>query len=85
MTCENCTHALAKPHWPGYTAGCRGCTVRALANSPAFFAATQAAAMTPSYRAALQTMFGEGWHAAHEEVKAEHARLLALRTKSKGG
>lgn len=80
MTCENCTHAVAKPHWPGYTAACRGCTVRALANSPAFFTATQAAAMTPSYRSALQSLFGEEWQDAHQEVKAEAERLKKLRT-----
>lgn len=78
MTCPNCTHARTKAHWPGFTASCRGCQVRALACGPAFFHATQAAQITPAYRAALQTLLGDDWQAGHAEVKAEHARLKAL-------
>lgn len=80
MSCPNCVQAVAKPHWPGYTGTCRGCTLRAMANSPAFFTATQAAAITPAYRSALQAMFGEEWQEAHQEVKAEAERLKKLRT-----
>lgn len=80
MTCANCTHAQSKAHWPGFTADCRGCKVRALATSPAFFAATQAGAMTSDYRAALQALFGEDWQQAHKEVKAEAERLKKLRS-----
>lgn len=82
MTCQNCTVARTDAHWPGYQAGCRGCGVRALANSPAFFNAARAGELTPAYRAALQTLLGEDWQASHKEVKAEYARLQSLK---KGG
>lgn len=85
MTCANCTQTQTKAHWPGFTAECRGCQLRALASSPTFFAATQAGAMTAAYRSALQALFAEAWREAHEEVKAEHARLQALQTRMKGG
>lgn len=85
MTCANCTQALTKAHWPGFTADCRGCQLRALASSPTFFAATQAGAMTAAYRSALQALFGEDWRRAHDEVKAEHARLQALQQPTIGG
>ena len=42
------------------------------------FPAVQANAITGQYRGALQALFGEGWKQAHEEVKAEHARLAAM-------
>lgn len=82
MTCPSCTAAQADPHWPGYQAGCRSCRVRALASGPAFFTAARAGQITPEYRTALQTLLGDDWKAAHEEVKAEHDRLQSLK---KGG
>lgn len=84
MTCANCTRAQTKAHWPGFTADCRGCKVRALASGPAFFESSRSGAMTPEYRAGLQTIFGDHWRIAHEEVKTEHARIKALQT-MKGG
>ena len=78
-TCTHCTTAQTDPHWPGYQAGCRGCSIRALANGPAFFEAARAEQVTPAYRAALQALLGdEDWKAGHREVKAEHERLKAL-------
>lgn len=79
MTCPNCHAAETDPHWPGYTAQCRGCQVRALANGPAFFDSARAAQLTPAYRTALQTLLGDDWQAGHAEVKAEHARLQTLK------
>lgn len=47
---------------------------------PAYHTAMAANAMTPGYRSALQSLFGQGWRAAHDEVKAEHERLKAMVT-----
>lgn len=82
MTCANCEAAHRGANWPGYHAGCRSCTVRALANGPQFFGAARAGQITPAYQAALLTLLGKDWKAGHEEVKAEHHRLQALK---KGG
>lgn len=78
MTCKDCTQAQAAKHWPIFQADCHGCQVRALASGPAYHTAMAANAMTPSYRSALQSLFGDGWRAAHEEVKAEHARIKGM-------
>lgn len=80
MSCPDCTHAQAIKHWGGYHANCHGCQVRSLASGPAYHTAMAANAMTPGYRSALQSLFGEGWRAAHEEVKAEYERLKATPT-----
>lgn len=82
MTCEHCAAAKTDPHWPGYQAKCRGCTVRAMATGPAFFEANRDQKITPAYRQALQKLLGDDWKAAHTEVRAEFDRLMDLK---KGG
>lgn len=82
MTCKDCAAARTDPHWAGYLAGCRGCSVRALATGPVFFGAAQAGEITPAYRSVLQALLGGDLKAAHKEVKAEHERLQSLK---KGG
>lgn len=82
MTCQNCAAARTNPHWAGYCADCRGCSVRALASGTVFFGAARAGQITPGYRTALQAVLGSDWKAAHEEVKAEYDRLQSLK---KGG
>ena len=79
MSCPDCHRAQTIKHWPIFQAQCRGCKVRALATGPEHFHAMQAKAITPSYRAALQAVFGEDWRAGHEEVKAEHQRIKGMR------
>lgn len=79
MTCHHCQQAQAVKHWGGYQADCHGCKVRSIAAGPAYHTAMQASALTPGYRSALQQLFGEGWRAAHEEVKAEHQRLKGMK------
>lgn len=78
MTCQDCTQAQTDKHWPIYQADCRGCKVRSLAYGPAYFTAMQANAMTPGYRSALQSLFGEDWKKAHEEVKTEFERQRGM-------
>lgn len=78
MICPDCQQAQRDKHWPIYQADCHGCQVRSLASGPAYHTAMAANTLTPGYRSALQNLFGEGWKAAHEEVKAEHERLKAM-------
>jgi hypothetical protein len=40
-----------------------------LAQGPWFREAMEAEALTPRYRTALQSVFGEGWKTGHESVK----------------
>ena len=78
MTCHNCTKALTIKHWAIYQADCHGCKVRAVASGPTLFDAIKSNTITPRYRDELQANFKD-WKAAHEEVKAEHKRLEALK------
>lgn len=34
MTCPDCTAASTDAHWPGYSARCPDCEIRAIASSP---------------------------------------------------
>ena len=80
MTCPDCTKAATNAIWPGYHANCHGCKVRALANGPQFWRSMQSRVLTPKYQEQLAEAFGAaGAEAAHAEVKAEYARLKALR------
>ena len=78
MSCHNCTQALTIKHWAIYQADCHGCKVRAVASGPALFDAIKSNTITPRYRDELQANFKD-WKAAHEEVKAEHKRLEAMK------
>jgi len=79
MSCPDCAAAQTNPHHGGLHASCQGCQVRALASSPGFWESGESGALTPAYRAALESVFGAGWSAGHERVKAEHKRLQRLR------
>lgn len=65
--CWGCTDWQNGGH--GYTNGCPECSARALAGSPEYFDASQANAITPRYRAALQRVFGGDWKAGHGRVQ----------------
>ncbi len=80
MTCPSCARAHTDARCAMYHAGCRGCSIRALANGPPFFEAARAGQITPAYRTALVALLGdEDWMAGHQAVKAEHERLKALK------
>ena len=83
MTCPDCTAAQTNANWGGYHAKCPECKVRALASGMAFFAAKTERRITPAYRAALRTLFGEDADAGHLRVKEEFERISALRNSSK--
>ena len=76
MTCEACQAAEANPHCGQYRADCLECAARMLSHSPAYFEAKQSGKMTPAYRQALASTFGEDWQAGHERVKAWAKRRM---------
>lgn len=75
MSCDACTTALANPLSGLYRAGCLECEARALAQSPQFFDAVAAEAITPAYRSALEHTFGTHWKDGHTQVKAWAEKL----------
>lgn len=83
--CPDCETAQTTRFHGGYHANCQGCQVRALATGPGFRESGRAGALTPGYRKALETSFGDDWKAGHAKVKAEHERIRAARIEIKGG
>jgi hypothetical protein len=75
--CPACKAAETDRHSGFIRAGCRGCEVRELARSPAFFEASRQARITTRYRAALRAVFGDDIETGHALVKAEHRRIYA--------
>lgn len=73
--CPDCQRAETNPRTARFTATCRECTARSLAQSPAFFDSARSEALTPTYRSALQFFFGGDWKAGHEMVKQWAGRL----------
>lgn len=80
MTCPNCSRAAIRADWPGYTANCRECMARGIANGPDFWRSRQDGTLRPEYSAALRSIWGEDWRAGHEAVKLAAARLKELHT-----
>lgn len=77
--CANCNKAAANVEWPGYSSGCRGCAVRALAAGPDFHASGLDGSLSAGYRKALALIGGDAWREVHAEVKTEAARIKALK------
>lgn len=75
--CEPCSIAKVNARTGHYSANCRACKARALAQAPQFFESIAAEAITPAYRDSLQAAFGAGWKEAHAEVRAWHERITA--------
>ena len=84
MTCPNCDKAAARADWPCYTADCRDCLARELANGPWFWHSNNEGKLRAEYKASLRDLWGDDWKAGHEAVKAAAARLEALRTSTQG-
>lgn len=78
--CEYCQRAATQPDYPLYQAACRTCTVRAFAHGLPYWQSKETGAMVPAYVQALKAAFGEDWIGAHNEVKAESARITEART-----
>jgi hypothetical protein len=77
-TCDYCERAATNPNWGHYRSQCKGCAIRALAQSPSYHESSVKGAMTPTYRAALGVIFGDGWQAGHALVRGEFSRLKGL-------
>ncbi|WPG35325.1 hypothetical protein [Variovorax sp. EBFNA2] len=84
MSCPNCDLAAVRADHPGYTANCRECLARGIANGPEFWRSRQDGAMRPEYVSALKSIWGEDWEAGNAAVKPAHVRLRALRTSLQG-
>lgn len=84
MNCPDCVRAEADPWSPRFSTRCLGCSARSLANSPAYFDSARDGVMTPTYKAALQYVFGEDWAQGHERVKAQAGRLELRKRASDG-
>lgn len=83
--CAACSAALADPlNCGALSAGCVECQARLLARRPEHFDATAAAAFTPAYRSALQSVFGDAWMQGHERVRAWSKRAEAARMSAGG-
>ena len=79
-TCPACTEFASNPQTGSYRAQCLECKARSIANSPLYFEASQAEAITPAYRSALQRAFGGAWLEFHQRVKA-YAELIKVNVK----
>jgi hypothetical protein len=75
MTCKACDDFARSPISGVYFAHCVDCQARMLAQGPWFYEAVRANAITPRYRTALQSVFGEAWKAGHELVRKWAARI----------
>lgn len=76
--CRFCAFARDNPDYPVFQAKCRGCTIRGLAQSPAFHQAEASQGSEP-YQKALKHLLGEDWRTSHQEVLAEAARIMKHR------
>ena len=77
--CHYCGMAKTRADWPMYFSTCKGCRIRMLAGGIAFFNSRKEGRLLPMYQQTLQETFGDGWRAAHDEVKAEYERIQKLR------
>ncbi|WP_445286554.1 hypothetical protein [Variovorax atrisoli] len=84
MSCPNCNKAAVRADWPGYTANCRECLARGIANGPEYWRSRQDGTLRDEYKAALRTIWGDDWKAGHNAVKTAAARMDALRTSPQG-
>lgn len=80
IRCLACAETERNPASGRVNAECKSCAARDLARGPAFFEASQAGAVTASYKSALQATFGEDWWRGHDEVKAWAEKLQRTRT-----
>jgi hypothetical protein len=81
IECPDCAAAALSPFWAGYKPNCKGCSIRALSESPDYFKAGKGGSVNlhKPYRHALDVIFGADWEAGHQLVKAEHARIKSAR------
>ena len=78
MTCKACDDFARSPISGMYFANCMDCQARMLSQGPWFREAMEAEALTPRYRSALQSVFGEEWKTGHQMVRkwAEKVKII---------
>lgn len=69
MTCFACESFTKNPLTGAYKAGCRECSARSIAASPAYQERPKDAPIEGKYRAALERAFHGDWKSGHELVK----------------
>lgn len=79
MTCPDCTTAAKIWHWGGFSNGCHGCFVRALARMPKVHRNDAYTAFHHEHQDMAKV------RALQTKVKAEHDRMVPLRMQQQGG
>lgn len=80
FTTATCNYDDLGPDSPFMRSTCRACSLRAMAQSPFFHHSQREGRITPDYERSLKACFGEGWKAAHEEIKTVAERIRDART-----
>jgi hypothetical protein len=82
LTETHCTYdreRVLRPDFPMFRAQCKACAISSLAAGPDFWRGGLDGGDAKPYRIQLARIFGDGWRAGHELVKAEHARIRLAR------
>lgn len=82
MSCPACAAAASDPTVDIWRNGCYSCQTRAFAALGSHIESQQIGALTPSYRNALERVFGERWKEAHQSVKAWGEKIKAATRRS---
>jgi len=70
MTCQSCESFASNRQTGSYNANCMDCDARHLSQSPVYFDAVKAGAITDAYKWALKNIVGDGdWKTLHLRVK----------------
>lgn len=69
MTCPACTAYAKNQNSGDYRASCLDCSIRSIAQGPAFFEAQRTGMISKGYRAALERAFAGDWRMGHKVVK----------------
>jgi len=83
-SCDFCERAERDPNSPFVHGYCRGCRIRGFAEGYPFWVSRRDKRLSEDYRQALERSFGDGWKAAHEEIKAEAERIHRQRAALRG-
>ncbi len=75
MTCPACTAYAKNPNSGSYRASCLDCSIRSIAQGPAFHEAQQTGTISKGYRAALERAFAGDWRRGHQVVKDWAAKI----------
>lgn len=78
-SCQYDAQALTEPDFPLFTAQCRQCEIRSLAQSPIFHEAKMHNTIAGAYKAQLVKMFGAAWPEGHQVIKHEAGRIRLAR------